>query len=220
MGVVILIFEFLIFGGFIDSFIMLIGGVNLFVIIIGIMFMYILVVNLVFWVLGVNYVVMYVVKNKDLLVVFGKINLKNDMLMGISILNGIVVFVLIVVVLFILNENIFWVFFVLNVVVLLGLYILMFLVFLKLCKVDLDWECLFKVLGGKILFYLMIFVLMILFIIILIFFVVLLNGLSVELNEKILILIGIVVVVIVGEICIWFVGKRKDKGEIGNENDW
>ncbi|EAA0111799.1 APC family permease [Listeria monocytogenes] len=219
MGAAIPTSELSTSGGLIDSFIMLIGGVNPFVIIIGIMFMYTLVANLVSWALGVNYVAMYAAKNKDLPAVFGKTNPKNDMPTGTSILNGIVASVLIVAAPLIPNENIFWAFFALNVVALLGSYILMFPAFLKLRKVDPDRERPFKVPGGKILLYLMTFVPMILLIITLIFSAVPLNGSSAELNEKIPILIGTVVAVIVGEICIWLAGKRKDKGEIGNEND-
>lgn len=184
MGAAIPTSELSTSGGLIDSFIMLIGGVNPFVIIIGIMFMYTLVANLVSWALGVNYVAMYAAKNKDLPAVFGKTNPKNDMPTGTSILNGIVASVLIVAAPLIPNENIFWAFFALNVVALLGSYILMFPAFLKLRKVDPDRERPFKVPGGKILLYLMTFVPMILLIITLIFSAVPLNGSSAELNEK------------------------------------
>ncbi|MBX9540770.1 amino acid:proton antiporter, partial [Listeria monocytogenes] len=82
-----------------------------------------------------------------------------------SILNGIVASVLIVAAPLIPNENIFWAFLALNVVALLGSYILMFPAFLKFRKLDPDRESPFKVPGVKILLYLMTFVPMILLII-------------------------------------------------------
>ncbi len=209
MGVAIPTEELSTSGGLIDSFMLLTGGLNTFVVIIGIMFMYTLAANLISWALGINYVAMHAAKNHDLPAVFGKINQKNEMPIGASLLNGIVASVLIIAVPFLPSEDIFWSFFALNVVALLGAYILMFPAFLKLRKIDPDRERPFKVPGGNIMIKLMTYVPMALLIITLIFSAVPLNTSSEELSVKIPILIGTIVAVIIGEICITAAGKNK-----------
>ncbi|WP_088825599.1 APC family permease [Listeria goaensis] len=211
MGAAIPTSELSTSSGLIDSFIMLVGGINPFVIIIGLMFMYTLIANLISWALGVNYVAMYAAKHNDLPSVFGKVNKKNEMPIGSSILNGIVASVLIVIAPLIPNENIFWAFFALNVVALLASYIMMFPAFLKLRKIDPDRERPFKVPGGKVVLRLITFVPVVLLVVTLIFSAVPLNGSSAELNEKIPILIGSIIAFVIGEICIFVAGKKKEK---------
>lgn len=225
MGAAIPTSELSTSGGLVDSFIIMLGGVNPFVIIVGLMFMYTLAANLISWALGVNYVAMYAARHNDLPKAFGKTSAKNDMPIGASIINGIVASVLIVAAPLIPNENVFWAFFALNVVALLASYIMMFPAFLKLRRIDPDRERPFKVPGGLILLRLMTYVPMVLLIITLIFSAVPLNGSAAELDEKIPILIGTVLAVIVGEICIKIAGKQsvetqdQVKGEVKHENN-
>ena len=189
-------------GGLVDSFIIMLGGVNPFVIVIGLMFMYTLAANLISWALGVNDVAKYAARNNDLPSAFGRVNPKNDMPVGASVINGIVATILVVVGPMIPNENIFWAFFALNVVALLASYIMMFPAFLKLRRIDPDRERPFKVPGGPILLKLMTYIPVILLVITLIFSAVPLNGSAAELNEKIPILLGSVLAFVVGEFCI------------------
>ncbi|WP_289628197.1 APC family permease [Listeria ilorinensis] len=219
MGAAIPTSELSTSGGLIDSFIMLIGSINPFVIIIGLMFMFTLMANLISWALGVNYVALYAAKNHDLPGIFGKANPKNEMPIGASVLNGIVASALIIVAPIIPNEDIFWAFFALNVVALLGSYIMMFPAFLKLRKIDPDRERPFKVPGGKVFLSILTIVPMILLVITLICSAVPLNTSTAELSEKIPILIGTVACVIIGEICIATAGKKKKKASVLSEND-
>lgn len=211
-------------GGLVDSFIIMLGGINPFVIIIGIMFMYTLAANLISWALGVNYVAMYAARHNDLPKSFGITSKKNDMPVGASIINGIVASVLVVAAPFIPNEDIFWAFFALNVVALLASYIMMFPAFLKLRRIDSDRERPFKVPGGPILIGIMTYVPMVLLIITLIFSAVPLNGSAAEMSEKIPILVGSILAVIIGEICINFARKHNNettnlvKGEKDHES--
>lgn len=224
MGAAIPTAELSTSGGLVDSFIIMLGGINPFVIIIGIMFMYTLAANLISWALGVNYVAMYAARHNDLPKSFGITSKKNDMPVGASIINGIVASVLVVAAPFIPNEDIFWAFFALNVVALLAAYIMMFPAFLKLRRIDPDRERPFKVPGGPILIGLMTYVPMVLLIVTLIFSAVPLNGSAAEMSEKIPILLGSILAVIIGEICINFARKHNNettnlvKGEKNHES--
>ncbi|WP_277871020.1 APC family permease [Culicoidibacter larvae] len=221
MGAAIPTSELSTSGGLIDSFIMLVGSVNPFVIAVGIMFMFTLAANLVSWALGVNYVAMYAARNNDLPKVFRIVNPKNDMPIGASILNGVVASILVIAAPFIPNENIFWAFFALNVVALLASYIMMFPAFLRLRKIDPDRERPFKVPGGPVVLRLITYVPMVLLIITLIFSIVPLDFSEAELGTKIPILVGSILAIVIGEICIHFAGKDKEKleGVSVNENN-
>lgn len=196
-------------GGLVDSFIIMLGGINPFVIAVGLMFMYTLAANLISWALGVNDVAKYAARNYDLPQAFARVNPKNDMPVGASIINGFVATALVVVDPMIPNENIFWAFFALNVVALLASYILMFPAFLKLRRIDPDRERPFKVPGSPLMLKLMTYIPVILLVITLIFSAVPLNGSAAELGEKIPILIGSVLAFIVGEICITKAAKQE-----------
>lgn len=196
-------------GGLIDSFILLVGGVNPFVIVIGLLFMYTLAANLISWALGVNYVAFYAAKNNDMPAIFAKENPKNEMPIGASMMNGIVASVLVIAAPFIPNENIFWAFFALNVVALLLSYIMMFPAFLKLRKIDPDTERPFKVPGGPTLLRIMAYVPLALLVITLFFSTVPLA--SSEYSEKVPVLLGTIISIIIGEICIRHAGKKDTK---------
>ncbi len=133
--------------GLLDSF-MALSTNNIFILIIGLMFMYTLASNLISWAYGVNYVAMYCAEDGALPKMFAKKRKSNDMPLGAVIINGIVASVLIIIIPFINNEDVFWSFFALNVVTLLAAYLYMFPAFLKLRKIDPNKERPFKVKGS------------------------------------------------------------------------
>ncbi|MFV0560172.1 MAG: APC family permease [Enterococcus sp.] len=209
-------------GGLIDSFILLVGGLNPFVVIIGLLFMYTLAANLISWSLGVNYVALYAAKNNDMPKVFAKVNEKNEMPVGATIVNGIIASVLIVAAPLIPNENIFWAFFSLNVVALLLSYIMMFPAFLKLRKIDPETPRPFKVPGPSWLIKIITFVPLVLLIITLLFSVLPLDGSAEELGTKIPVLIGTILAFLVGEIVTRRCAKEEathTEGVMNHENN-
>lgn len=68
---------------------------------------------------------------------------------GAAIMNGIVASVIVIVAVFIPNEDLFWSFFALNLVMILLAYALVFLTFVKLRNSDANRERPFKVGGNK-----------------------------------------------------------------------
>lgn len=187
--------------GLLDSFILMIGKMNWFVIIIGIMFLYILASEMVSWALGVNYVADYAAKDHALPAVFGKEDAKG-MPVGTGYLNGVVASVLVIASPFIPNQNIFWAFFALNVVALLLSYTMMFPAFLKLRHSDPHRDRPFKVPGGPGLINLMTWIPEVLLIATILLSILPLNGSSEEMNNKIPILIGTILALIIGEIVV------------------
>jgi amino acid transporter len=109
------------------------------------------------------------------------------------------------------NQNIFWAFFSLNVVALLGSYILMFPSFSKLRKIDPKAERPFKVPGNKFMISLMTWIPVTLLVVTVIMSAVPLNGSAEEINGKVPILIGTIITLILGEICIRIAEKHGDK---------
>lgn len=197
--------------GLMESILLLIGGNNWFVILIAIMFMYTLAANLISWSAGVNYVASYAAKNHDLPAVFAIESKKNGMPIGATLLNGLIAAILVVVSPLIPNQNIFWAFFSLNVVALLGSYILMFPSFSKLRKIDPKAERPFKVPGNKFMISLMTWIPVTLLVVTVIMSAVPLNGSAEEINGKVPILIGTIITLILGEICIRIAEKHGDK---------
>lgn len=201
--------------GLIDSFVLMIGHMNWFVVIIGIMFLYILASEMVSWALGVNYVANYAAKDHALPAIFGKEDAKG-MPVGTGYLNGIIASVLVVASPFIPNQNIFWAFFALNVVALLLSYTMMFPAFWKLRRDDAQRERPFKVPGGKFMINLMTWVPEVLLIATILLSILPLNGSASELANKVPILIGTILAVIVGEIVVR-VAERQDDSSTKDE---
>lgn len=134
--------------GLLDSFTILSSN-NLFIIVIGIMFMYTLASNLISWAYGVNFVAMYCAEDGALPKIFASKLKKNDMPLGVVLINGVFASILILIIPLINNEDVFWSFFALNVVTLLAAYLYMFPSFLKLRRIDSDRERPFKVKGSN-----------------------------------------------------------------------
>ncbi|MEE0967747.1 MAG: APC family permease [Clostridia bacterium] len=191
--------ELSISSGIIESFILLTGGNKIVVTIFGIMFLYTLAANLLSWSYGVNYVAKYASDDAALPSFLGK-STKDDMPVGASIANGVIAGVIVILAPLIPSEDIFWSFFALNMITLLMSYILMFPTFLKLRRTDPDTERPFKVGGGSLWLRIMTYLPMVLLIISVVLSIIPLDTSSEELGEKMPILIGTIIAVIIGEI--------------------
>lgn len=135
--------------GLLDA-IMLITGkeTGIFIALIAFLFMLTLFGNMISWSLGVNNTACYAAENGDLPAVFGKRNGKNEMPTGAAIMNGVVASIVVIAAPFIPNEDLFWSFFALNLVMFLMSYVPVFPAFYKMRKIDPDRERPFKV-GGS-----------------------------------------------------------------------
>ncbi|OAA93108.1 APC family permease [Clostridium coskatii] len=135
--------------GMIDALQILTGQkTGMFIGVMAFIFMLTLFGNMISWSLGVNNVVQYAAEDGNMPKVFIGKSKKNGMPIGVSIMNGIVATVVVVIAPFIPNQDLFWSFFALNLVMFLSSYIPMFPAFLKLRKIDSDKERPFKV-GGS-----------------------------------------------------------------------
>ncbi len=205
--------ELTISSGIIESVMLLTGQTEgIIITIFGIIFLYTLIANLTSWSFGVNYVAKYAADQKALPRVFS-IEDKKGMPLGANIINGVIASAIVIIAPFIPSQDIFWSFFALNMVTLLMSYILMFPAFLKLRKTDPDAHRPFKINGSDLKLKIMSFVPMILLIISVIFSVVPLSRDPAELSEKIPLLIGTIVAIIIGEIIA--AGAVKSKAEKG-----
>lgn len=135
--------------GLIDSIEILTGGGrSIFLSLIAILFLITLFGNMMAWALGANSVAAHAAQNGDMPKIFGTKNSRTGMPRGAAIMNGIVASVIVIVAVFIPNEDLFWSFFALNLVMILLAYALVFPTFVKLRNVDANRERPFKV-GGK-----------------------------------------------------------------------
>ena len=155
--------------GLIESVVVMSGQEGgLFIGAVALLFMVTLFGNMISWSLGVNNTACYAAENGDMPAPFTKRWAKNDMPIGSAVINGIVGAVICVVGVFMSLaglDNLFWTFFLLNLVLFLMSYLPIFPAFLKLRKTDPDRERPFKVPGGKLMLKVMAFVPMILIVI-------------------------------------------------------
>lgn len=189
--------------GMIDSLQLLSGQTTgLFITIMSVLFLITLLGNMVSWSMGVNNVAMYAAKNNHMPKVFKKQSAKNDMPTGAAVMNGIVASIVVLVAPFLPNQDLFWAFFSLNLVMFLLSYVPVFPAFLKLRKIDPNTERPFKVSGSNG-FLKILALLPVAFIIIsLIFTAIPLSFDAETLNEMLPITIGSVVFILVGELII------------------
>lgn len=189
--------------GMIDSLQLLSGQTTgLFITIMSVLFLITLLGNMVSWSMGVNNVAMYAAKNNHMPKVFQKQSEKNNMPTGAAVMNGIVASIVVLVAPFLPNQDLFWAFFSLNLVMFLLSYVPVFPAFLKLRKIDPDTERPFKVSGNNG-FLKILALLPVAFIIIsLVFTAIPLSFDSETLNEMLPITIGSAVFILVGELII------------------
>lgn len=189
--------------GMIDSLQLLSGQTTgIFITIMSILFLITLLGNMVSWSMGVNNVAMYAAKNNHMPKVFEKQGGKDNMPVGAAVMNGIVASIVVLVAPFLPNQDLFWAFFSLNLVMFLLSYVPVFPAFLKLRKIDPDTERPFRVSGSNG-FLKVLALLPVAFIIIsLVFTAIPLSFDSETLNEMLPITIGSAVFILIGELII------------------
>lgn len=196
--------------GLIDSLQLLTGKTGgIFISIMAILFLLTLVGNMISWSLGVNSVASYAAENGDMPSVFSKKSKKNDMPTGAAIMNGIVASFVIVVAPILPNQDLFWSFFALNLVMFLMAYLPVFPAFLKLRKIDSLAERPFKVGGSTPFLKILASLPMIMIVVSLIFIAVPLSFDAKTLSETLPITIGSIVFILIGELII-ILNKRRN----------
>ncbi len=203
VGVAIPVNEISTSTGLLDAFELLLGGTKgFFFILVALFFVITLFGNMISWSYGVNDVAYYAASNGDLPKIFAKQSEKRSMPVGAALMNGIVASIVCIAAPFMPNEDMFWCFFALNVVMLLVSYLPIFPAFLKLRKTDANTPRPFKVPGNNLILHLIAYAPFVMIIISLIFCAVPLS-LDVETLESVLpITIGSVLCILIGEIII------------------
>ena len=187
--------------GLIDSLQLLTGRTGgLFISIMAIMFVLTLFGNMISWSLGVNNVAGYAAEQGDMPKVFARKSVKNGMPVGAAMMNGIVASVVVVIAPILPNQDLFWSFFALNLVMFLLAYLPVFPAFLKLRAIDPETERPFKVGGGRAFLKVLAALPMIMIVISLVFIAVPMSFDAQTLNEVLPITIGSVVFIGVGEL--------------------
>ena len=184
--------------GMIDSFKLLTNSSGgWFIISMAFLFLLTLFGNMLSWSLGVNNTACYAAENGDMPKVFAKRNQKNQMPIGSAIMNGVVASLVVIIAPFLPNQDLFWAFFSLNLVMFLLSYVPVFPAFYRLRKVDPDTPRPFKV-GGKDNFLkLLVLLPMVIILISLVFTALPLS--AQELTGKLPITIGSIICIAVGE---------------------
>ena len=173
-----------------------------FISIVSILFLLTLFGNMASWSLGVNSTASYAAENGDLPKAFAKRSKKNDMPTGTAIINGIVASIVLLLAPILPNQDLFWSFFALNLVMFLLAYIPVFPAFYKLRKIDPDRERPFKVSGSDAFLKVLVIVPMILLIISIIFTGVPLSFDAETLSGTLPITIGAIICIFIGELII------------------
>lgn len=200
IGVAIPTSELSTSSGMIDSIQLLTGKTSgIFITVMTIMFLLTLFGNMVSWSLGVNNTAMYAAKNGHMPSIFEKQG-KNGMPTGAAIMNGIVASVVVIIAPILPNQDLFWSFFSLNLVMFLLAYVPVFPSFLKLRKKDPDIERPFKVSGSEGFLKVLSIIPAVLIVISIIFTAVPLSFDKATLEATLPITIGAIVFIIIGEI--------------------
>ena len=155
--------------------------------------------NMISWSLGVNSTACEAAKNGDMPKIFAKESEKNEMPTGAAIMNGIVASIVVILAPFIPNQDLFWSFFALNLVMFLLAYVPVFPAFLKLREIDADKERPFKVPGSKGFIKAMAICPMVIIIIALIFTAIPLSFDAETLAATLPITIGAIIFIVIGE---------------------
>lgn len=187
--------------GLIDAVGIMIGNpTGTFVLIVAALFLLTLFGNMVSWSLGVNNVAAQAAENGHMPKLFAHRDKKRNMPTGAAIMNGIVASFVVLIALIIPNEDLFWSFFALNLVMFLLSYIPVFPAFLKLRKEQPDTPRPFKAPGSPLMLKIMAIVPMSVLIISLIFVAIPLSFDSETLAATLPITIGSIIFIAIGEI--------------------
>lgn len=189
--------------GMIDAFMLLTGKEGgLFISAVAILFGLTLFGNMISWSTGVHEGAAAAAENGDMPAIFAKRDPKNNMPVGGIMTTAVVASIVVIAAPFIPNQDLFWSFFALNLVMFLMSYIPVFPGFLKLRKTDPDKERPFKVPGKGIVLTLLAYIPMILIIVSIIFTAVPLSFDADTLAATLPITIGAIIFIVLGEIII------------------
>ena len=203
IGVAIPTEEVSVSSGMIDSIQLLTGKTGGIIIAVSaFLFLLTLFGNMISWSLGVNNTACFAAENGDMPKVFAKKSSKNGMPIGSSIMNGIIATVVVLIAPILPNQDWFWAFFSLNLVMLLLAYVPMFPAFYKLRQIDPDTPRPFKVSGGKTRLRLMVILPMVIILVSIFFTAVPLSFDPAVLAEQLPILIGAILCIAINEIII------------------
>lgn len=164
--------------------------------------------NMISWSLGVNNVAAYSAENGDMPGVFKIRSKKTNMPTGAAVMNGLVASLVLIIAPFMPNEDLFWSFFALNLVMFLLSYLPVFPAFIKLRKTDADTERPFRVPGSPLFLKILAGLPMLLIVVALIFTAIPLSFDTETLTSKLPITIGAVIFIIIGEV---IVNRKRNK---------
>ncbi|AND80164.1 APC family permease [Streptococcus pantholopis] len=200
IGVAIPVEEISTSSGMMDSFQLLTGSsTGWFIILMAFLFLLTLFGNMISWSLGVNNTASYAAQNGDMPAFFAKRSTKNNMPVGAAIANGLVASLVVAVAPLLPDQDLFWSFFSLNLVMFLLSYVPVFPAFYKLRRIDPDHPRPFKVSGSQLLLKFLVVVPMLLIIISLIFTALPLSFDSSTLASQLPITIGSIIFILAGE---------------------
>ena len=195
--------------GMIDAFMLLTGKEGgIFISAVAVLFGLTLFGNMISWSTGVHEGAAAAAENGDMPAIFAKRDPKNNMPVGGIMTTAVVASIVVVAAPFIPNQDLFWSFFALNLVMFLMSDIPVFPGFLKLRKEDPDTERPFRVPGSGIGLTLLAYIPMILIIVSIIFTAVPLSFDPDTLSATLPITIGAIIFIVLGEIIIRMKGKE------------
>lgn len=196
--------------GLIDALVLLTGkDGGLFISVCAVLFVLTLFGNMISWSTGVNEVAAYAAANSDMPAIFAKRSEKSGMPVGSAFVNAVVASAVVIIAPFIPNEDLFWSFFALNLVMFLMAYIPIFPAFLKLRRIDPEANRPFKVPGSDAVLKILAYIPVVLIIIALIFTAIPLSFDSETLAATLPITIGSILFIVIGEIMIKVLHKNK-----------
>lgn len=184
--------------GMIDSFKLLTNSSGgWFIISMAFLFLLTLFGNMLSWSLGVNNTACYAAENGDMPKVFAIRSKKHQMPIGSAIMNGAVASLVVVIAPFLPNQDLFWAFFSLNLVMFLLSYVPVFPAFYRLRKIDPETPRPFKVSGKDTFLKFLVILPMVIILISLVFTALPLS--AQELAGKLPITIGSIIFIAIGE---------------------
>ncbi len=186
---------------------------RLFIVIIGCMLIFSMFANQLSWAFGINYVAKHSADTNSGLPEFFKITSKNGQPLGIALTNGVIATILVLVAPLIPSEELFWNFFALNLVMLLFSYVLLFPAFLRLRVIDKDLNRPYKAFGDSSIAKFFALTSMALLIISIFFTIVPLS--KSEVHEKLPLLLGTIIVLLIIEIVVYYNTHKKIKRSSG-----
>ncbi len=208
IGVAVPVEEINTSAGMIESFQVLTGQTGgPFIALVSVLFLLTLFGNMISWSMGVNSVARYAANKGDMPSVFRKE--KNGIPTGSAVMNGIVASIVVCIAPFIGNEDLFWSFFALNLVMFLLAYVPIFPDFLRLRKIDPKTPRPFHVSGKASFLKILATVPAIIIVISLIFIAVPLSFDAETLEATLPITVGAIIFILMEEVMLWKKPKKE-----------